>query len=59
MVLLGLESEDRAGEPVDDIRDVSDDVDAMMFGPDRLASMPLSLRLLREMRAHRLQCGHY
>ena len=45
--LLRFETE--AGEPVDDIREVSNYVDAMMYGLERLGDLPLSLRLIREM----------
>lgn len=55
--LLRFETEARAGEPFDDIREVSNYVDAMMFGLDRLLELPLSLRLIREMHARLLQSG--
>ena len=55
--LLRHESEARAGTSVDDIREVSNHVDAMMFGLDRLTTLPLSLRLIREMHARLLQSG--
>lgn len=55
--LLRFETEARAGEPIDDIREVSNYVDAMMFGLERLADLPLSLRLIREMHARLLQSG--
>ena len=55
--LLRFETEARAGEPFDDIREVSNYVDAMMFGLERLAELPLSLRLIREMHARLLQSG--
>lgn len=41
----------RADEPIEEIREVSNYVDAMMFGLERLAEQPLSLRLIREMHA--------
>jgi hypothetical protein len=47
--LLRFETEAAAGEPIDDIREVSNYVDAMMFGLERLQTLPISLRLLREM----------
>jgi Fic family protein len=47
--LLRFETEAQAGEPIDDIREVSNYVDAMMYGLDRLEELPLSLRLIREM----------
>lgn len=55
--LLRFETEAQAGEPIDDIREVSNYVDAMMFGLDRLDELPLSLRLIREMHARLLQSG--
>ncbi len=55
--LLRFETEAQAGEPVDDIREVSNYVDAMMFGLERLQELPLSLRLIREMHARLLQSG--
>lgn len=51
--LLRFENEAQAGEPIDDIREVSNYVDAMMYGLERLKTLPLSLRLIREMH-HRL-----
>ena len=39
--LLRLETGARAGEPVDDIREVSNHVDAMMYGLERLGDLPL------------------
>lgn len=47
--LLRFESEAAAGEPIDDIREVSNYVAAMMYGLERLKTLPISLRLLREM----------
>ncbi|MDN8068765.1 hypothetical protein FEQ05_00933 [Burkholderia pseudomultivorans] len=55
--LLRFETEAQAGQPVDDIREVSNYVDAMMYGLDRLRDLPLSLRLIREMHARLLQGG--
>ncbi len=55
--LLRFETEAQAGEPVDDIREVSNYVDAMMYGLERLETLPLSLRLIREMHARLLQSG--
>jgi Fic family protein len=55
--LLRFETEAQAGEPIDDIREVSNYVDAMMFGLERLGELPLSLRLIREMHARLLQSG--
>jgi Fic family protein len=55
--LLRFENEAHAGQPVDDIREVSNYVDAMMFGLERLKTLPLSLRLIREMHARLLRSG--
>ncbi|HEY8288699.1 MAG TPA: Fic family protein, partial [Acetobacteraceae bacterium] len=55
--LLRFETGARAGQPIDDIREVSNYVDAMMYGLDRLKDLPLSLRLIREMHARLLQDG--
>jgi Fic family protein len=55
--LLRFETEAQAGQPIDDIREVSNYVDAMMYGLNRLEELPLSLRLIREMHARLLQSG--
>lgn len=55
--LLRLEAEAQAGHPFDDIREVSNYVDAMMYGLERLEDLPLSLRLIREMHARLLRGG--
>ncbi|MGH7024556.1 MAG: Fic family protein [Caulobacteraceae bacterium] len=55
--LLRFETEARAGQPIDDIREVSNYVDAMMFGLERLNDLPLSLRLIREVHARLLNSG--
>ncbi len=55
--LLRFEMEARAGQPIDDIREVSNYVDAMMYGLERLQDLPMSLRLIREMHARLLQSG--
>ena len=55
--LLRFETEAQAGQPIDDIREVSNYVDAMMYGLERLKELPLSLRLIREMHARLLQSG--
>ncbi|MCT8269117.1 Fic family protein [Afifella sp. JA880] len=55
--LLRFETEARAGGPIDDIREVSNYVDAMMYGLERLAELPLSLRLIREMHGRLLKSG--
>lgn len=55
--LLRFETEAQAGHPVDEVREVSNYVDAMMYGLERLEALPLSLRLIREMHARLLQSG--
>jgi Fic family protein len=55
--LLRFETEAQAGQPIDDIREVSNYVDAMMYGLERLSELPLSLRLIREMHARLLLSG--
>lgn len=58
--LLRYESTALAGKPLDDITEVSNYVDAMMHGLERLRDprgLPLCLRLLREMHARLLQGG--
>jgi Fic family protein len=55
--LLRFETEAQAGQPIDDIREVSNYVDAMMYGLERLKELPLSLRLVREMHGRLLQSG--
>jgi Fic family protein len=55
--LLRFETEALAGQPIDDIREVSNYVDAMMYGLERLQTLPLSLRLICEMHARLLQSG--
>jgi Fic family protein len=55
--LLRFETEAQAGEPIDDVREVSNYVDAMMYGLERLRELPLSLRLIRELHARLLQSG--
>lgn len=55
--LLRFETEAQAGQPIDDIREVSNYVDAMMHGLERLEELPLSLRLIREMHERLLQSG--
>jgi Fic family protein len=55
--LLRFETEAQAGQPIDDIREVSNYVDAMMYGIERLKELPLSLRLVREMHERLLQSG--
>ena len=55
--LLRIETEAQSGQPIDDIREVSNYVDAMMYGLERLEQFPLSLRLIRELHARLLQSG--
>ena len=55
--LLRFETEAQAGQPFDDIREVSNYVDAVMYGLERLQSLPLSLRLIREMHARLSKSG--
>jgi Fic family protein len=55
--LLRFETAAQAGEPFDDIREVSNYVDAMMYGMERMADLPLSLRLVRDMHGRLLQSG--
>jgi len=55
--LLRFETEAQAGQPIDDIREVSNYIDAMMYGLDRLEELPLSRRLIREMHERLLQSG--
>jgi Fic family protein len=47
--LLLFETEAAAGTPIDDVREVSNYVDAMMYGLERMDDLPISLRLIREM----------
>ena len=55
--LLRFEIDHMAEPPIDDVREVSNYVDALLFGLERLDSLPLSLRLIREMHARLLQSG--
>ncbi|MBN8183114.1 Fic family protein [Roseibium aggregatum] len=55
--LLRFETEAVAGAPLDDIREVSNYVDAMMYGLERMATLPISLRLIREMHGRLLDSG--
>src|SRR5882724_1115671 len=47
--LLLFETEAESCAPIDDIREVSNYVDAMMYGIERMKDLPISLRLIREM----------
>ena len=55
--LLRFETEAQAGQPIDDICEVSNYVDAVMYGLKRLEDLPLSLPLIREMHERLLQSG--
>lgn len=55
--LLRFETEAAEGEPIDDVREVSNYVSAMMYGLERMKTLPLSLRLLRELHARLLDSG--
>jgi Fic family protein len=55
--LLRFESEAVTGNPIDDIREVSNYVAALDYGVQRLATLPLSLRLIEELHGRLLQSG--
>lgn len=55
--LLRFEALAAEGKPIDDIREVSNYVEAMMYGLDRMATLPISLRLIRDMHKRLLQSG--
>jgi len=55
--LLRFEIDHMAEPPIDDVREVSNYVDALLYGLERLDTLPLSLRLIREMHARLLQSG--
>jgi Fic family protein len=55
--LLRFEIDQVAEPPLDDVREVSNDVDALLSGLERLDTLPLSLRLIRKMHARLLQSG--
>src|ERR1700733_3134684 len=55
--LLRFETEAQAGQPIDDVREVSNYVDALMYGLERLGELPLSLRPIRENHARLLRSG--
>ena len=55
--LLRFESDATDGLPIDDIREVSNYVSAMMHGLERMKTLPLSLRLIREMHSMLLDSG--
>lgn len=55
--LLRYETDALAGQPVDDVKEVSNYVDALMFGLERMKTLPLSLRLIRELHSRLLRSG--
>lgn len=55
--LFALEAGEDVAERFDDVREVSNYVAAMQHGLDRQASLPLSLRLIRELHGRLLQDG--
>jgi Fic family protein len=55
--LLRFETAAEAGSPFDDVLEVSNYVAAMMYGLERMQTLPLSLRLLRELHQRLLQSG--
>jgi Fic family protein len=55
--LLRYETDAAAGAPVDDISEVSNYVSAMLHGLELMKTLPLSLRLIREMHAVLLGSG--
>ena len=55
--LLRFESDAGEGLPIDDIREVSNYVSAMMHGLERMKTFPLSLRLIKEMHSILLDSG--
>ena len=56
--LLRFEIDHMAEPPIDDVREVSNYVDALLYGlVERLDSLPLSLRLIRELHERLLQSG--
>src|SRR5262245_19768078 len=55
--LLRFEAMATHGKPIDDIREVSNYVNALMYGLERLATLPISLRLIREMHERLLDSG--
>jgi Fic family protein len=55
--LFALEAGENVTARFDDVREVSNYVDAMQHGLERLASLPLSLRLIREIHERLLRAG--
>lgn len=56
---MRFEQEAVAGQPVDDVRKASICVDALIYGLEWADSLPLSLRLIREMHVRLLQGSRY
>lgn len=55
--LLAHEDQDLPGAPLDDVVEVSNYVGAMEFGLKRMESLPLSLRLIREIHEQLMSSG--
>jgi Fic family protein len=55
--LLKFETDAKAGKPGDDIQEVSNYVNATMYGLKRMESFPISLRYLRELHERLLKSG--
>lgn len=55
--LLRYEVGAQSSQPDDDIKEVSNYVDAMTYGLHRLESLPLSLRLIRELHGRLMRSG--
>jgi Fic family protein len=55
--LLQFENAGEAGPSLDDVREVSNYVDAMFFGLERMREIPISRRLVQEMHSRLLQSG--
>lgn len=55
--LMLFELDEEPGAPLDDVQEVSNYVRALFFGLDRLKSLPLSLRLIKEVHARLLEKG--
>ena len=55
--LLKFETDAKAGKPGDDIQEVSNYVNATMYGLKRMESFPISLRYLRDLHERLLKSG--
>lgn len=55
--LLLFETEDAPGVPIDDVREVSNYVAAIEYGLERIETLPISIRLLKEVHARLLKGG--